>query len=97
MTLPALTFLRRVQAHTGRWPGQYSDAPFLTRALSAGIDPGLQNCWVWLARLCAELVAPVPWPTWTMWQLHRRYRREPAQSGTWSGNLRPRSVQRIAA
>ena len=69
MTLPqALTFLRLVHRHTGHWPGLYSDVSFLGQALDSGGDPDLASCWLWLARYGAEPHAPLPWPTWTLWQ-----------------------------
>jgi lysozyme len=63
----ARTFVTRIHAQTGRWPGLYSGVA-LKQLLGRRKDPVLANCWLWLAQYGSKAVVPPNWPTWTLWQ-----------------------------
>jgi lysozyme len=68
MTLDqARSFVTRVQAVTGRWPGLYGGA-YLKQLLGQAKDPVLGNCRLWLAQYGETAVVPPNWTAWTMWQ-----------------------------
>ncbi len=68
MTLDqARTFVTRIHAVTGRWPGLYG-GDYLKQLLGSDKDPVLANCWLWLAQYEETAVVPSNWTAWTLWQ-----------------------------
>jgi len=63
----ARTFVSRIQAQTGRWPGFYSGS-YVKQLLGDQKDPVLSQCWFWLAEYGDTAVVPSNWPSWTLWQ-----------------------------
>ena len=68
MTLEeARTFVARVAAATGRWPGLCA-GHYLKKLLGASADPCLGDCWLWLSQYDPAPEVPPGWKTWTLWQ-----------------------------
>lgn len=68
MTLDqARTFVTRIQAQTGRWPGFYSGS-YIKQLLGDQKDPVLSQCWFWLAEYGSTPAVPANWESWTLWQ-----------------------------
>jgi lysozyme len=64
----AKAFIARIHQVTGRWPGLYSSASYLSQFPNLNEEPLFLNCWLWLARYGENPKTPTPWKTWTMWQ-----------------------------
>ncbi len=69
----AVTFVERIKARTGNYPGLYAGqnrllaimkSPRVTSAQRAI----LSRCWLWIANYHYEPRALLPWSDWTMWQ-----------------------------
>jgi lysozyme len=70
MTLAeAESFIERVFAQTGRYPGLYSGASFLQEQLGSSTDTILKNCFLWIARYSTQAPkVPAAFPFFTLWQ-----------------------------
>jgi len=63
----AVDFVTHIYQSLGRWPVLYGGA-VLKQQLSAGGNPTLSKCPLWLAQYGPTAVLPRGWATWTLWQ-----------------------------
>jgi lysozyme len=83
----AVTFVERIKARTGKYPGLYGGEYRLRQMLYGRGATSvhrqiLTNCWLWIANYHAEPRNPAPWSAWHMWQY----------CGDGRCDLRPRSM-----
>ncbi len=69
----AVTFVRRIQEKTGKYPGLYSNENRVKEVLnSSNVDPEskrvLQQCWLWIANYHHKPASTAPWGSWRLWQ-----------------------------
>lgn len=82
----AVTFVERVRAQTGKYPGIYMSEYRIRQMLygpkaTAAQRQVLSNCWLWVANYHFEPRNTAPWSVWRMWQY----------TGDGKCDLRPRS------
>jgi lysozyme len=70
MTLAeAETFVGKIHAQIGRYPGIYASQAFLKEALGNNTDTVLKNCFLWIARYSSQTpVLPPAFSTFALWQ-----------------------------